>query len=133
MPTGRHAALARGFVHSIHACAVTVALGKALRPSLLASAEQCWRIDRDEVSSVSVRLRRSLMGAPQESAWHMNQCLLLSSTALMSSSETHVGLSEMQEHDCTHATRLQAEVCSRFTQATLVRIPSSNICMAAEE
>ena len=114
-------------MHSIHACAVTVALGKALRPSLLASAEQCWRIDRDEVSSVSVRLRRSLMGAPQESAWHMDQCLLLFSTALIFSFDTHVGLSEMQEYDCTNATRLQAEMYCRFTQATLSECPAPTL------
>ncbi|KAK9846251.1 hypothetical protein WJX81_000082 [Elliptochloris bilobata] len=63
---GCHAALARGHMHSIFADAVTVALGKALRPNLLSDVPPgtgpCWRIDRDEVSSISVRLRRSLMG-----------------------------------------------------------------------
>ena len=65
---GRHAALARGHIHSVAADAVTVALGKALRTSLLTSTRRgpcgCWRIDRDEVASISVRLRRSVMGAP---------------------------------------------------------------------
>ena len=64
---GRHAALARGHMHSVAADAVTVALGKPLRPSLLADVRRgpcaCWRIDRDEVASISVRLRRSVMGA----------------------------------------------------------------------
>ena len=65
---GRHAALARGHIHSVAADAVTVVLGKALRASLLTDARRGpsgrWRIDRDEVASISVRLRRSVMGAP---------------------------------------------------------------------
>jgi len=64
---GRHAAVARARVHGFADGAVALALGKALRPGLLAAAaeggQHCWRIDRDEASSIFVRLRRSLMGA----------------------------------------------------------------------
>jgi len=64
---GRHAAVARARVHGFADGAVALALGKALRPGLLAAAAEggrhCWRIDRDEASSIFVRLRRSLMGA----------------------------------------------------------------------
>ena len=64
---GRHAAVARARVHGFADGAVALALGKALRPGLLAAAAEggrrCWRVDRDEASSIFVRLRRSLMGA----------------------------------------------------------------------
>lgn len=79
---GRHAALARGHIHSVAADAVAVALGKALRSSLLTDARRgpsgCWRIDRDEVASISVRLRRSVMGAP-----NFAECVLLCADAVL--------------------------------------------------
>lgn len=51
----------RPIVSSISAQAVTLAVDKPLRGSML-SAEVRWRIDKDEVSSIFTRMRCNLLG-----------------------------------------------------------------------
>ena len=72
---GNHSAIARGTIFSISADVLTLATKGAISPHLLrqgASSQSVpsqpgeqrwpWRLDRDEVASVFVRIRRSLLG-----------------------------------------------------------------------
>ncbi len=51
----------RPIISSISAQAVTLAVDKPLRGSMM-SAEVQWRIDKDEVSSIFTRMRCNLLG-----------------------------------------------------------------------
>ena len=72
---GSHPAIARGTIFSLSADTLTLATKGAISPHLLrqgASSQSSpsqqgdlrwpWRVDRDEVASVFVRQRRSLLG-----------------------------------------------------------------------
>ena len=59
---GEQACVQRPVISSISAQAVTLAVDKPLRGSML-SAEVRWRIDKDEVSSIFTRMRCNLLGA----------------------------------------------------------------------
>jgi len=58
---GEQACVQRPVISSISAQAVTLAVDKPLRGSML-SAEVRWRIDKDEVSSIFTRMRCNLLG-----------------------------------------------------------------------
>ena len=58
---GEQACVQRPIISSISAQAVTLAVDKPLRGSML-SAEVRWRIDKDEVSSIFTRMRCNLLG-----------------------------------------------------------------------
>ena len=70
---GTHAAVARATIVSMSSNALMLSLKAAISPHLLQqgaclgsssqlAARACWRVDRDDVSSVFVRMRQSLLG-----------------------------------------------------------------------
>ncbi|KAL0046566.1 hypothetical protein WJX82_003944 [Trebouxia sp. C0006] len=69
---GEQACVQRPIIASISAQAVTLAIDKPLRGSML-SAEVRWRIDKDEVSSIFTRMRCNLLDLMSPAAENVQQ------------------------------------------------------------
>ena len=58
---GQQACVCRPTISALTADSITLAVDKPLRKCML-SSEVCWRIDKDEVSSIFTRMRCNLFG-----------------------------------------------------------------------